>query len=56
MLAVAEGNFFGFLNQYFLRNKRRPFVRTIAKGLTLRTTAGTPPIFSRLQLEDRRSF
>ena len=22
MLAVAEGNFFDFLNQYFLRNKR----------------------------------
>jgi len=51
MLAVAQGHPSGFLNDYLFRGERSPLVRTIAKGLILRTPTGTPPIVTWFKIQ-----
>ena len=52
MLAVAQGNVASFGNLDFFGGKTSTLVRSVAKRLFRGTTARTPPVFARFQLED----
>ena len=54
VLAVAKGVTFFFSNFDFLRRKTAPLMGTITKGLLAGLPAGTPPIITRFEFQNRR--
>ena len=56
MLAVAQSDVASFGNLDFFGRKTSTLVRSVAKRLFRRTTARTPPVFARFQLNDGGDF
>jgi len=56
VLAIAKGHFLSFLNNYLLGSEATTFMRTVTKRLLGRFPTGTPPIFTRPEIHDRRHF